>query len=317
MHSEIRTLLSSTFGRLLKDRHPAAQARRALPAHDAAQRSLWAELAEGGWLDAGSEAFQSEYGPGTLPMGEWAGQALLTLPYGGSTFLARVLRERVPALSEVVLDLAAHPASIRCEWDGDDAGWIDDYGPSAQYLRLSRRDAGWVLARHDPAMLESVQGLDPTVALARLRGPALARAELDDAQVLPALQNHLAFLLAQLTGAAGASLDLAIAYAKEREQFGRAIGQFQAIKHPVVDAWIGLDNSRYAVEALLGSRAALDPALAALATRVAAAAARRAVKLSIQVHGGIGFSWEHDAQLYLKRAYRLALEAERTAALLQ
>ncbi|MNW23143.1 hypothetical protein D3C71_2250700 [compost metagenome] len=48
-----------------------------------------------------------------------------------------------------------------------------------------------------------------------------------------------------------------------------------------------------------------------------AAAARRAVKLSIQVHGGIGFSWEHDAQLYLKRAYRLAVEAERTAALLQ
>jgi alkylation response protein AidB-like acyl-CoA dehydrogenase len=50
---------------------------------------------------------------------------------------------------------------------------------------------------------------------------------------------------------------------------------------------------------------------------VTAAAARRAVKLSNQVHGGIGFSWEHDAQLYLKRAYRLAVEAERTAALLQ
>ncbi|KGD90062.1 acyl-CoA dehydrogenase [Achromobacter sp. RTa] len=317
MHSEIRTLLSSTFGRLLEERHSAAHARRALPAHDAAQLALWKELAEGGWLEAGAEAFQAEYGPGTLLMGEWTGRALLTLPYGPSAFLAQVLLEQEPALSPVVLDLAAHPASIRCDRAGDEDGWIDDYGPSAQYLRLSRMDGGWRLARLDPAMLEPVQGLDPTTALARLRGPAQAEAELPDGQVLPALQNHQAFLLAQLTGAAGAALDLAIAYAKEREQFGRAIGQFQAVKHPLVDAWIGLDNSRYAVEALLRSRATLDPALAAAATRVATAAARRAVKLSIQVHGGIGFSWEHDAQLYLKRAYRLAVEAERSAALLQ
>ncbi|CAB5511670.1 hypothetical protein LMG26857_00958 [Achromobacter anxifer] len=269
MHSEIRTLLSSTFGRLLEQQHPAAYARLALPAHDEAQRALWKELADGGWLEAGSEAFQAE-----------------------------------------------HPASIRCDRAGDEQGWIDDYGPSAQYLRLSRQGEGWLLARHDPAMLESVQGLDPTVALACLRGPAVAQAALPAAMVLPALQNHLAFQLAQLIGAAGASLDLAIAYAKEREQFGRPIGQFQAVKHALVDAWTGLDNSRYAVEALLQARAPADPELASLAARLSAGAARRAVKLGIQVHGGIGFSWEHDAQLYLKRAYRQAVEVERLAALL-
>ncbi|WP_258129948.1 acyl-CoA dehydrogenase family protein [Achromobacter anxifer] len=316
MHSEIRTLLSSTFGRLLEQQHPAAHARRALPAHDEAQRALWKELADGGWLEAGSEAFQSEYGPGTQLMGEWAGRALLTLPYGASAFLARVLLDAAPALSDVVLDLAEHPASIRCDRAGDAQGWIDDYGPSAQYLRLSRQGDGWLLARRDPAMLESVQGLDPTVALACLRGPAVAQAALPAAMVLPALQNHLAFQLAQLIGAAGASLDLAIAYAKEREQFGRPIGQFQAVKHALVDAWTGLDNSRYAVEALLQARAPADPEQAALAARLSAGAARRAVKLGIQVHGGIGFSWEHDAQLYLKRAYRQAVEVERLAALL-
>lgn len=316
MHSEIRTLLSSTFGRLLEQRHPAAYARRALPAHDVAQRALWKELAEGGWLEAGSEEFQAEYGPGTQLMGEWAGRALLTLPYGASAFLASALLEQTPDLSGVVLDLAAHPASIRCDHVGDDQGWIDDYGPEAQYLRLSRHDQGWELARYDPTTLEAVQGLDPTVALARLRGSAIAQAELPAKHVLPALQNHLAFLLAQLIGAAGASLDLAIGYAKEREQFGRPIGQFQAIKHALVDAWTGLDNSRYAVEALLTARASPDPALAALAARLTANASRRAVKLSIQVHGGIGFSWEHDAQLYLKRVYRLAIEAERLAELL-
>jgi alkylation response protein AidB-like acyl-CoA dehydrogenase len=317
MHSEIRTLLSSTFGRLLDEQHPVAYARRALPAHDDAQRGLWKELADGGWLEAGLEAFQAEYGPGTQYMGEWAGRSLLTLPYGSSTFLARVLLEQTPASGTAMLDLAAHPASVRCDRAGDEQGWIDAYGPTAQYLRLSRRDNGWLLARHDAAMLESVQGLDPTVSLARLRGPAIAQVELPDEQVLPALQNHLAFQLAQLTGTAGATLDLAIGYAKEREQFGRPIGQFQAIKHPLTDAWIDLDNSRYAVEALLQSRAKVDPELAALATRVATGAARRAVKLSIQVHGGIGFSWEHDAQLYLKRAYRSATEVERLAALMQ
>ena len=315
MHSEIRTLLSSTFGRLLEEQHPAAYARRALPAHHEAQRALWKELVDGGWLEAGSDAFQEEYGPGMLPMGEWAGRALLTLPYAGSAFLARVLQEQATGAGDVVLDLAAHPAGIRCDRAGDDAGWIDDHGPSAQYLRLSRQDGGWTLARHDPALLEPVQSLDPTVALARLRGPAQAQVGLRDEQVRPALYCHHAFLLAQLTGAAAAALDLAIAHAKEREQFGRPIGQFQAIKHPLVDAWIGLDNSRYAIEAMLRARTEPDAALAALATRVAAASARRAVKLSIQVHGGIGFSWEHDAQLYLKRAYRLAVEAERAAAL--
>lgn len=317
MHSEIRTLLSSTFGRLLEEQHPVAYARRALPAHDDSQRALWKELAGGGWLEAGLDDFQAEYGPGTLPMGEWAGRALITLPYGASAFLVRVLLEHEPELAAVVQDLGEHPASIRCDMAGDEQRWIDAYGPGAQYLRLSRQGHGWLLARYDAAMLEAVQGLDPTVALGRLRGSPIAQAELSGVQVLPALQSHLAFLLAQLAGTAGAALDLAIAYAKEREQFGRPIGQFQAIKHPLADAWIDLDNGRYAVEALLQSRATVDPALAALATRVTAGAARRAVKRVIQVHGGIGFSWEHDAQLYLKRVYRLAVEVERLAALMQ
>lgn len=316
MYSEIRTLLSSTFGRLLEQQHPAAYARRALPVDDAEQRALWNELAEGGWLEAASEAFQTEFGPGTQLMGEWSGRALLTLPYGASAFIASALLEQDPALSAVILELTTHPASVRCDLAGDDQGWIDNYGPGAQYLRLSRLDQGWLLARYESATLEAVLGLDPTVALYRLGGSPIAHAKLADIQVLPILQQHLAFQLAQLIGTAGASLDLAISYAKEREQFGRPIGQFQAIKHALVDAWSGMDNSRYAVEALLASRGTVEPDLAGLATRITTAAARRAVKLSIQVHGGIGFSWEHDAQLYLKRAYRMAVEVERLAKLL-
>ncbi|WP_454673910.1 acyl-CoA dehydrogenase family protein [Achromobacter pestifer] len=317
MHSEIRTMLSSTFGRLLRDQHPPAYARQALPADHASQRALWGALAEGGWLEAGSEAFQSEYGPGILAMGEWSGQALLSLPYGASTFIARVLLERQPALASVLLDLNEHPASVRCDREKDECAWIDAYGGAAQYLRLTRLDGAWRLARHDGAQIETVQGLDPTQGLARLNGVALAQAILSDSEVLPALQQYLAFQLSHLVGAAGASLDLAIAYAKERQQFGKPIGQFQAIKHALVDAWIALDNSRYAIEALLTLRGRPDPEMSALAARITANAARSATKLAIQVHGGIGFSWEHDSQLYLKRAYRLAVEVERLAELMQ
>ncbi|NLC34912.1 MAG: acyl-CoA dehydrogenase [Alcaligenaceae bacterium] len=318
MNNEIRTLLSSTFGRLLLEQHTPSYARKTLPADAPSQRALWGELSKGGWLDACSQEFQQEYGDGILLMGEYAGRSLLTLPYGPSTFLANALVEKYPLLEEqeIVLDLGQHPASIRTDLHDDQAAWIDAYGPDAQYLRLSRKQNDWILARYTNQQLEPVPGLDPSIQLARLNGAPLCHTSLSPEHVLPILQNYLAFLLAQLQGSAAASLDMAIAYAKEREQFGKPIGQFQAIKHPLVNAWIALDNGRYAIEALLRAGNTVEPRLANQATRLVTAAAREAVKLSVQVHGGIGFSWEHDCHLYLKRVYRLAVEADRLAPLL-
>lgn len=116
---------------------------------------------------------------------------------------------------------------------------------------------------------------------------------------------------AQLVGAAVGATDLAVAHARQREQFGRPIGSFQAIKHLCADALTRAEVARAAVHAAachLDGRVAddatdddVDRALAAGALLAAEAGVANA-KTCIQVHGGMGFTWEVDAHLYLKRA---------------
>lgn len=313
--SETSTLLSSTFGRLINEKHPVSHARKALAFDHDAQQEIWREFAEGGWLDAGGKDFQDEYGSGTMLMGELTGRALLTLPYASSAFLVGTLCERHPDLlaQNVVLDLAEHPASLRCDDQDSNERWFDMYGKAAQYLSLTRFEGSWHLRRYQAQDFEQVDGLDPCVQLGRLKDNAKATAEaiLSPEAVLPVLQRYLVFQLADILGAASASLDAAIDYAKERQQFGKQIGQFQAVKHALVNAWMGLDNGRYALEALQEKGEQREPDLSAVANRLITEAAKQTSKLSIQIHGGIGFSWEHDAQLYLKRVYRLSIETGR------
>ena len=120
-----------------------------------------------------------------------------------------------------------------------------------------------------------------------------------------ALQVGSALLAVEQVGAAQHLLDLSIDYAKSRLQFGRQIGSFQAIKHKLADMLVDLEHARstayHAVWAL--SDASDDPALAAsIAQATASAAFSRIAADTIQVHGGIGFTWEHQAHLYFKRA---------------
>ncbi|MBI1773969.1 MAG: acyl-CoA/acyl-ACP dehydrogenase [Proteobacteria bacterium] len=113
---------------------------------------------------------------------------------------------------------------------------------------------------------------------------------------------------AELVGVAEAAFDMAVAYVKERHQFGAAVGSFQAIKHKLVDAFILLENAKAATAHAAAaydsggsqSRLAIDAARGS-----AAEAALRTTADCIQVHGALGFSWEHDAHLFLKRARRL------------
>jgi alkylation response protein AidB-like acyl-CoA dehydrogenase len=120
-----------------------------------------------------------------------------------------------------------------------------------------------------------------------------------------ALQVGSALLAVEQVGAAQHLLDLSIDYAKSRLQFGRQIGSFQAIKHKLADMLVDLEHARstayHAVWAL--GDASDDPALAAsIAQATASAAFSRIAADTIQVHGGIGFTWEHQAHLYFKRA---------------
>jgi alkylation response protein AidB-like acyl-CoA dehydrogenase len=120
-----------------------------------------------------------------------------------------------------------------------------------------------------------------------------------------ALQVGSALLAVEQVGAAQHLLDLSVDYAKSRLQFGRQIGSFQAIKHKLADMLVDLEHARstayHAVWAL--SDGSDDPALAAsIAQATASAAFSRIAADTIQVHGGIGFTWEHQAHLYFKRA---------------
>jgi alkylation response protein AidB-like acyl-CoA dehydrogenase len=114
-----------------------------------------------------------------------------------------------------------------------------------------------------------------------------------------------ALLAAEMTAAAEACLDAAVEYAKRRVQFNRAIGSFQAVKHGCAQLAVEIDAARAAADWAAMLAAAGDPGLrtAALIAKAQAAETFTACAgWNIQVHGGIGFTWEHDAHLYLRRA---------------
>ncbi|MBJ7399565.1 MAG: acyl-CoA/acyl-ACP dehydrogenase [Mycolicibacterium sp.] len=137
--------------------------------------------------------------------------------------------------------------------------------------------------------------------------PARLLAEPADAErvITHALQVGAALLAVEQIGAAQHMLDLSVDYAKSRLQFGRQIGSFQAVKHRLADMLVDLEHARsaayHAVWAL--TEGSDDPALAvSIAQATCSAAFSRIAADSIQVHGGIGFTWEHQAHLYFKRA---------------
>ena len=152
--------------------------------------------------------------------------------------------------------------------------------------------------------------LDQTRKLARLsfdHTPArligkkgAARAVLDHTLDVAAVA-----LAAEQLGGAQRALDMAVAYAKVRQQFGRPIGSFQAIKHRCADLLLEVESLRSAVgyaAAAVAAGSAEVPVLASLLKAYASEVYSRVAGENIQIHGGIGFTWEHDAHLYLKRA---------------
>ncbi|MFI0815061.1 acyl-CoA dehydrogenase family protein [Streptomyces sp. NPDC021098] len=143
--------------------------------------------------------------------------------------------------------------------------------------RIELRDA--------PAELLGEDGADVAGALAGLGGPAAAA------------------LAAEAVGAADAALARTLGHVRTREQFGRPIGSFQAVKHRLADVYVAVQAARsaayYAAWAADGPQ---GPVAGPLALASALEAQRAAAGEAVQLHGGIGITWEHDAHLYLKRA---------------
>ncbi|OEJ33177.1 acyl-CoA dehydrogenase family protein [Streptomyces subrutilus] len=188
-------------------------------------------------------------------------------------------------------------------------------GHSAPLLLVAAHTGGFArsrtllfLVREDaPGLVRSRQTtLDETRPQARIQlrdvpAELLGEDGADAAGVLEALaatgRTAACVLAAEAVGAAGQALARTVEYVRRREQFGRAIGSFQAVKHRLADLYVQVEAARSAVY-----YAAWDPRQGALALAQALEALRMAAGEAIQLHGGIGFTWEHDAHLYFKRA---------------
>jgi alkylation response protein AidB-like acyl-CoA dehydrogenase len=152
--------------------------------------------------------------------------------------------------------------------------------------------------------------LDQTRKLARLEFDAvpgrLIGAPGEAAAVLAGTLDVAAVALAaEQLGGAQQALDMAVGYAKTRHQFGRPIGSFQAIKHRCADLLLEVESLRSAVAyaaAAVAENSAEVPVVAALAKAYASDVYFHVAAENIQIHGGIGFTWEHDAHLFFKRA---------------
>jgi alkylation response protein AidB-like acyl-CoA dehydrogenase len=120
-----------------------------------------------------------------------------------------------------------------------------------------------------------------------------------------ALTAGAAVLAAEQVGLAQRCLDMTLAYVKERRQFARPVGSFQALKHRLADVWVAVSQARAASRYAAACLASGDPdakVAVAIAKAYCSEAAVHAAQECVQLHGGIGFTWEHPAHLYLKRA---------------
>jgi alkylation response protein AidB-like acyl-CoA dehydrogenase len=186
-------------------------------------------------------------------------------------------------LADLVLVAARAPA-------GPSLFAVDGSAPGLVRTGLPTLDQTRKLARLEftgvPARLVGTEG----------RAAAALRATLDRAAVA---------LAAEQLGGAQRALDMSVEYAKTRRQFGRPIGAFQAIKHKCADMLVAVESARSTV--MYAAAVADDaprglPEVAGLAKVYCSEAYRDVAAETIQIHGGVGFTWEHDAHLYFKRA---------------
>ncbi|MCX7621662.1 MAG: acyl-CoA/acyl-ACP dehydrogenase [Acidimicrobiales bacterium] len=166
-------------------------------------------------------------------------------------------------------------------------------------LRLVDLVETGTVPRSEPAM-------DRTRKLGWLRFGGAPSIELGGEEAVEAFLDAGAVAhAAEMLGGAARSLDLAVAYAKERHQFGRPIGSFQAVKHRCADMLVDVEGMRSVAYYAAWAYSADDPdrsIAASTAKTWCSDAARRVTASALQVHGGIGFTWECDVHLFLKRA---------------
>ena len=293
---EERQLLRQSVAALV-GKHATSEAnRRAMDSATGYDESLWSMLCE--QVGVAALVVPEEIGGAGGELADAAavleelGRALVPTPLLGTTLAELALLAADEPDGETIERLAAGTAIGAVVFDRDYVinGDVADVVLAVDDARIVRWTEVTIAAAHT---------LDPTRRLARVtpgaattigNGPGIA----DTASIL---------LAAEQVGAAARCLELTVEYTKQRVQFGRPIGSFQALKHRMADMYVAVQSARAVVGEAVASPTPISAALARLAGSDAFCSVAGE---AIQLHGGIAITWEHDMQLYFKRAHSSA-----------
>jgi len=328
--------LGRTVRDYLADRFGPDQVRAVYedPDGDGHPADLWKAVGDQGWLAVcvpeqydglglgllDASVIARAWGSATIP-GPW----LSTVLGGEAIRLAGSPEQQAEWLPKVAVGDVVLTLATRCDgggWDAAGAAVTADgstlsgtavqveYAQVAGALVTATTDGRlWLV---DPAAngvtVTGTGGLDRTTRLATVTFDKAPGTELTGGPALEALYRAAAVLVASdLAGIARSALSRTVAYDKEREQFGKPVGSFQAIKHALADLHTAVTMAEhgalYAAYAVDSDQADRDQAVS-VAKSKASDAARDTTAAMIQYHGGIGFTWEHDAHFAFKRAKR-------------
>lgn len=321
--TEEQAMIAETVKGFFAEHATSERTRKAMAA-DGIDRDLWSAFcAELGLAGIGIAEDLGGAGLGMVELAivaEAAGSQVAALPLLGQAMAAQAIAAGGSAAQQgewlgklvsgeaIGVYAAADGLSVA---DGKLSGSVPfvTHGGVADLFVLGCGDSAWLVRADAPGVSVTTHTtMDQTRPMATVTLGGVAGEALADGAAAAALRAGWVIAAAEGLGVAQASLERTVAYAKERVQFGRPIGSFQAYKHRLADMMIEIEQARSAVYwAACAVDEQSDEAAIALhsAKSFAADTAFMCAGNMIQLHGGIGFTWEHDAHLYFKRARAL------------
>ncbi|KAA8962562.1 acyl-CoA dehydrogenase family protein [Mycobacterium sp.] len=288
-----RELLRETVAALVAKHASPAAVREAMESARGYDESLWRLL--GGKVGVAALVVPENYGGAGGDLGDAAvvveelGKGLVPTPLLGHVLAELALLAADEPDADALQRLATGTAIGAVVFD-------PDYVVNGSIADIVVAADGETLTRWSEFTAEPVACMDPTRRLARVTPQHTATIGAD-----PGIIDTAAILLAaEQIGAAARCLERTVAYTKERVQFGRPIGSFQALKHRMADLYVAVQAARAVVDDAI---TAPSPTSAALARVTASEAFSTVAAEGIQLHGGIAITWEHDMHLYFKRAH--------------
>ena len=262
--------------------------------------ALWRELGELGWPGIAVSEAHGGQGLGIVELAilcEELGRSVAPVPFLG-TVLAAALIEHAGTDEQRERWLPGLASGERIGAAGD----APELVPGAAGADVIVCVTGGEARLHEGAAAEPVAAIDPTRPAARV--PADGGEQLPG-DLAPALDRALVAVAAELVGVCERALEMTVAYVKERRQFGTPVGAYQAVSHRCAQMLLDTESARAAVS-FAAWAADDDPArlgeAAAMAKAAASDAGREVTAAAIQLHGGIGFTWEADVHWLYKRA---------------